>query len=148
MIANNDKNSLNIQDKQRIAIGEGILEGILGLDDDEEQWALDKINASAIVSVDQFGASASQRYPIDATNQNGVCRLCLLKTNRFDKMFKTPGYKLQPNGKRLMTRMDSFQSKILQTEFDRNSFWSQEKVQALAARLCIPKAKVYKWNWD
>ena len=63
-------------------------------------------------------------------------------------MFKTPGYKLQPNGKRLMTRMDSFQSKILQAEFDRNSNWSQEKVQALAARLCIPKAKVYKWNWD
>ena len=56
---NNDKNSLDLHDKQRIPIGEGILEGILGLDDDEEQWALDKINASAIVSVDQFGISAS-----------------------------------------------------------------------------------------
>ena len=37
-----------------------------------------------------------------------LCRLCLLKTNRFDNLFKTPGYKLKPNGKRLMTRMDRF----------------------------------------
>ena len=57
-MANNDKLSLHNHDKERMPIGEGILEGILGLDDDEEQWALDKINASAIVSVDQFGASA------------------------------------------------------------------------------------------
>ena len=58
-MANNEKFSPHIHDKQRMPIGEGILEGILGLDDDEEQWALDKINASAIASVDQFGASAA-----------------------------------------------------------------------------------------
>ena len=58
-MANNDKVSLHTHDKQRMPIGEGALEGILGLDDDEEQWALDKINDSAIASVDQFGASAA-----------------------------------------------------------------------------------------
>ncbi len=26
--------------------------------------------------------------------------------------------------------------------------WTQEKVIAIASRLKIPKAKVYKWNWD
>ena len=30
----------------------------------------------------------------------------------------------------------------------RNSNWSQEKIEALAARLKITKAKVYKWNWE
>ena len=74
--------------------------------------------------------------------------MCLLKTNRFDNMFATPGYKMRPNGKRLMTRMDRFQRKILQTEFERSPNWTQEKVEALASRLNITKAKVYKWNWD
>lgn len=74
--------------------------------------------------------------------------MCLLKTNRFDNMFATPGYKIRPNGKRLMTRMDRFQRKILQTEFERSPNWTQEKVEALASRLNITKAKVYKWNWD
>ena len=63
-------------------------------------------------------------------------------------MFATPGYKMRPNGKRLMTRMDRFQRKILQTEFERSPNWTQEKVEALASRLDITKAKVYKWNWD
>ena len=63
-------------------------------------------------------------------------------------MFATPGYKIRPNGKRLMTRMDRFQRKVLQTEFEHSPNWTQEKVEALAARLNITKAKVYKWNWD
>ena len=47
-----------------------------------------------------------------------------------------------------MTRMDRFQRKVLQTEFERSPNWTQEKVEALASRLNITKAKVYKWNWD
>ena len=50
-MANNDKLSLHTHDKQRMPIGEGVLEGIFGLENDEEQ-ALDKINDSAIASVD------------------------------------------------------------------------------------------------
>ena len=80
--------------------------------------------------------------------KGALCRMCLLKTNRFDNMFATPGYKIRPNGKRLMTRMDRFQRKVLQTEFERSPNWAQEKVEALASRLNITKAKVYKWNWD
>ena len=59
LMINDDKTSMQFIDKQPIPIAEGLLEGILGLDDDEEQWALDKINASAIASIDQYGASAA-----------------------------------------------------------------------------------------
>ena len=75
--------------------------------------------------------------------------MCLLKTDRVNNPIALN--KQQSNfmtGKRTMTRMDRLQRKILQQEFDRKPIWSQEKVEALAARLCIPKAKVYKWNWD
>ena len=88
------------------------------------------------------------KQPTAVDGKDVLCRMCLLKTNRFDNMFATPGYKIRPNGKRLMTRMDRFQRKILQTEFERSPNWTQEKVEALASRLNITKAKVYKWNWD
>ena len=80
--------------------------------------------------------------------KTNLCRLCLLKMNRFDKILQEPRYKMGPNGKRVMTRMDRYQRKILMSEFQRNANWSQEMVEALAARLEVPKAKVYKWNWD
>ena len=92
--------------------------------------------------------SSLVKQPSAVDGKDALCRMCLLKTNRFDNMFATPGYKIRPNGKRLMTRMDRFQRKILQTEFERSPKWTQEKVEALASRLNITKAKVYKWNWD
>lgn len=120
------------------------------LDSDVEQGATPEKSGSKMGNNSMLMKSVSSVASMMIANnsQNNLCRLCLLKTNRFDNLFKTPGYKLKPNGKRLMTRMDRFQCKILQTEFDRCSNWSQEKVEALAARLSIPKAKVYKWNWD
>ena len=64
----------------------------------------------------------------DSKSQDGasnLCRLCLFKTNRFNSVIMhTSGYKILPNGKRLMTRMDRFQRKILSAEFERNVNWS------------------------
>ena len=66
---------------------------------------------------------------------------------RYDEV-EGPRYKTGPTGKRIMMRMDRLQKKILMAEFDRDANWTSEKVQAIAARLNISKAKVYKWNWD
>mmetsp|Transcript_1407 Transcript_1407/g.1910 ORF Transcript_1407/g.1910 Transcript_1407/m.1910 type:complete len:115 (-) Transcript_1407:65-409(-) len=73
--------------------------------------------------------------------------MCLMRVDHYEIM-SGPRYKMGPTGKRIMMRMDRLQKKILLTEFDRDANWSSEKVQALAARLKISKAKVYKWNWD
>ena len=78
-----------------------------------------------------------------------LCRMCLMKKDhyRYNEV-EGPRYKTGPTGKRIMMRMDRLQKKILMAEFDRDANWTSEKVQAIAARLSISKAKVYKWNWD
>lgn len=37
---------------------------------------------------------------------------------------------------------------ILKAEFAMSAKWSTAKIKALAERLCWPKCRVYKWNYD
>lgn len=58
------------------------------------------------------------------------------------------GYKLLPNGKRVMNRLNSGQISSLHNEYDRDPDWSKQKMIQIASRLNITVAKVYKWNWQ
>lgn len=101
----------------------------------------------------------TQQQRIEQSNKHFICRICLMKSSfvtpsKGSVIKKQPGlsdrpmYRTGPTGKRLIERMTHFQRKVLRNELQRNTDWSQEKVEALAATLCIGKKKVYKWYWD
>ena len=48
----------------------------------------------------------------------------------------------------MMQRLDDYQRKVLQSEFQKEINWSPEKIEALAAMLKVSKLKIYKWHWD
>ena len=67
--------------------------------------------------------------PSTEANFNGICRLCLSQpAPTSTSIAKQPSYdynfKMLPSGKRLMTRMDRFQKKVLEQEFERDNNWS------------------------
>ena len=40
------------------------------------------------------------------------------------------------------------QFKILESEFQKDSKWSKEKMKRLASLLNLKESQIYKWNWD
>ena len=40
------------------------------------------------------------------------------------------------------------QVKILESEFQKDSKWSKEKMKRLASLLNLKESQIYKWNWD
>ena len=106
-------------------------------------------NAIAAANDYNLDDAQSKMVPDKDILSGSLCRMCLMKKDhyRYNEV-EGPRYKTGPTGKRIMMRMDRLQKKILMAEFDRDANWTSEKVQAIAARLSISKAKVYKWNWD